>query len=150
MPREIKAITLLEVLAVVVIIGILVALAVPQFASMRERALDKEAKANLKLIQAAEKIYRMEIGVFWPKDAGTSPADTQSLNTELRLDLSLTNWAYQAIFTGATTTLDAQAVRNNPPAGWERTFYIDEDDLEACCCPRDSTCSSQDWCDVCP
>ena len=147
MLRQWEAITLLELLVVIIIIGVLATLGLPRFGTMRERALDKEARANLKLIQAAEKIYRMEIGVFWPDSA---TADTLSLNANLRLDLSDENWNYQASSNSGDPPLDAQATRSNPPAGWNRTFHIDEADNEACCCPRDSACPSQDWCPVCP
>ncbi len=147
MLKHIKAVTLLEILTVVLIIGILIALALPRFGTMKERALDKEAGANLKLIQAAEKIYRMEIGVFWP-DSGT--ATTPSLNTNLRLDLPTRNWTYQASSNSGDPPLDVQAARSDPPSGWNRTYYIDQDDEDACCCPRDSRCPSQDWCTSCP
>ncbi len=139
---------MVEVLTVILIISILVTLALPKFGTMKERALDREAKANLRLIQAAEKIYRMELGVFWPPSA--TPETTVSLNTELKLDLSPTNWSYQASSNNGAPPLDAQATRANPPSGWDRTYYIDDEEEQACCCPQgsapDSVCPSQDLC----
>ena len=139
-----KAITLIEILTVIIIIGILVVLALPNFGTMKERALDREAKANLKLIQAAEKIYRMEVGRYFPVD-GTTESDINNINTGLRLSLTERNWDYSV--TGGDS-LSSQATRS--ASGWERNYNIDHDDEEACCCPRDSRCPSQDWCSSCP
>ena len=148
MIKHAKAVTLLELLSVVIIIAILVALALPRFGTMKERALDNEAKANLKLIQAAEKIYRMEAGFYYPFN---DTKFTQDLNINLKLSLPTganRNWDYQA---SGGATLDARAYRNvAPTSSWYRNFRIDEDDEAACCCPRDSQCLTQEWCSSCP
>lgn len=84
--------TLVELLIVIIIIGILVAIALPSFEKTKENVLDKEAKANLKLIQAAEKIYKMELGVYY---AGP---DINNINPGLKLDLpkgASRSWNYQ-------------------------------------------------------
>lgn len=148
MLKQIKAVTLLELLSVIIIIAILVALALPRFGTMKERALDNEAKANLKLIQAAEKIYRMEAGFYFPFN---DTKYTQDLNINLKLSLPTgdnRNWTYQA---SGGANLDARAVRNlAPTSSWYRDFRIDEDDEEACCCPNEPRCLTQDWCASCP
>ncbi|MDD5252851.1 MAG: prepilin-type N-terminal cleavage/methylation domain-containing protein [Candidatus Omnitrophota bacterium] len=89
-----KALTLIELLVVVVIIGILVALALPGFGVSKERALDKEARANLALIQAAEKIYRMESGFYYPSSGSTSVI--ADINQDLRVNLptGALSWTY--------------------------------------------------------
>jgi general secretion pathway protein G len=90
-----KGFNFVELVIVVIIIGILVSFAIPQFGTTKERALDKEANVNLKLIQAAEKIYRMENTFYYP-NIGT--AVTSEINTNLKLSLpeSNVNWSYVA------------------------------------------------------
>lgn len=56
--------TLLELIIVIVIIGVLSTLGLTHYASIREKALDKEAISNLKLIKAAARVYRMETGSY--------------------------------------------------------------------------------------
>jgi len=105
--------------------GILASIAFPVFTKTKENVLDKEAKANLKLIQAAEKIHRMELGVYCAS-SGTdlNPPPYQYLNQHLKLDLTGQNWSYSADTTGTGT-----ATR----AGRTWTLYISN--------PGEPTCS---------
>ena len=52
-----KGFTLIELLIVVVIIGILAAIAIPKFGKTREKAYFSAMKSDLKNLQAAEEIY---------------------------------------------------------------------------------------------
>lgn len=76
----------------VVIIGILASFGIVNYTATKERALDKIAQANLKLIAAAEKIYRMETGSYNPT-SGTE-SDVTNINSNLRLSLTETIWDY--------------------------------------------------------
>lgn len=91
-----KGFSLLEVLVVIIVIGILVALALPGFGVTKERTLDKEAKANLRLIQAAEKIYRMEMGFYFPLAASSSDVNLINANLKVRLPVppKTISWNY--------------------------------------------------------
>ena len=82
--RAKKSFTLAEVLVVLIIVAILAALALPNFGAVKEKSLDREAKASLALIQAAEKIYKMETAVYY-SSSGANTADRHTnINTYLK------------------------------------------------------------------
>lgn len=85
--------TLVELIIVVVIIGILAGLAGPAFRSAQREAVDREAKTNLMLIQAAQRMTRLETGGYEDCD--------NNLDCNIQLDLDLPpgtsgggNWDY--------------------------------------------------------
>ena len=72
MLRSRKGFTLIELMIVVAIIGILAAIAIPNFISMQLRAKRAELPTNLDGIRTAEKAYHAEWDSF--TSAGPSPA----------------------------------------------------------------------------
>lgn len=58
--RKLKGFTLVEIMIVVLIIGILLAIAVPNFVKARERSRAKTCVGNLKQIDSAKEQYAME------------------------------------------------------------------------------------------
>jgi type IV pilus assembly protein PilA len=63
--RNRKGFTLIELMIVVVIIGILAALAIPRFMRATTKSKQSEAKNILKQIYAMERAYRQEKDVYW-------------------------------------------------------------------------------------
>lgn len=93
--------TLVEAIIVTVIIGILATLAMPQYFKAKEKALDREAQANLNLISAAEKINHIEAGEY------VACADVAAINNDLKLDLAVPSspaWEYKVSVTAASGT----------------------------------------------
>lgn len=59
-----KGFTLIELMIVVAIIGILAAIAIPNFLNMRKKSMSNEAKSNLGDLRAMEEAYYVEYGVY--------------------------------------------------------------------------------------
>jgi len=95
-----RSFTLIELIVVVIIIGILAAFAAPQFAAVKQKALDKEAIANLQIIRAAQRAYKIDMGSYYS-------GDVLGINTNLKLDLPTTwngFWTYTTDGETATAT----------------------------------------------
>lgn len=97
--------TLIELMVVVIIVGILAALAVPNYINTREKAVDKEAISVLKLMRAAEKQHYMKFDRYYPSSGSTS--SLANINANLSLDLDGSNWGYAVSGTGSTYRANA-------------------------------------------
>jgi prepilin-type N-terminal cleavage/methylation domain-containing protein len=70
--RTRKGFTLIELMIVVVIIGILAALAIPRFMAATTKSKQSEAKQILKQIYVMEQAYRQEKDVYCPGGPATA------------------------------------------------------------------------------
>lgn len=97
-----KGFTLIELMIVVAIIGILAAIAIPNFIKFQARSKQSEAKANLKAVFTAEKAYYQEKDQFssYTGDVGFEPERnnryTYFLSSTLALELRNTTTILQA------------------------------------------------------
>ena len=112
MPKP-RAITLIELLLVISLIAILSGIAIPNYIKAKEHALGQEASANLLLIAAAERAYRMEQGGSYYPTTASTVSILSTINDNLNLALSSTNWSYSITTTGSnpSTAFTATADR---------------------------------------
>ncbi|HEY0994426.1 MAG TPA: prepilin-type N-terminal cleavage/methylation domain-containing protein [Gemmatimonadaceae bacterium] len=106
-----KGFTLIELLIVVVIIGILAAIAIPKFANTKEKAYVASMKSDLKNLSTAEEGYFAD-SLFYIGDGSTSITQTAPL----------TNAAGTTIFApsaGVTVVATAVAPSAGTQAGWQ-------------------------------
>jgi type IV pilus assembly protein PilA len=109
-----KGFTLIELLIVVVIIGILAAIAIPQFASTKEKAYDAAAKSDVRNMMAAQEAYFSVNNLYWggsvsaATDGGTAPMGGDTFRGSPMVGLTATSATngYQiiALRTGSGTS----------------------------------------------
>ncbi len=121
-----KAFTIIEILVSLVVIGILSTLAVTQYGSYRERILDREAAASLKLMQQAQRVYQLENIAYYPIGSA-SQSNIASINNNLKLFLNEQYWDYITYSGGASGAGTSTATRSG------RTWALPINDVNASC-----------------
>jgi prepilin-type N-terminal cleavage/methylation domain-containing protein len=81
--RSTKGFTLIELLIVVVIIGILAAIAIPRFASTKERAFDAAAKSDLRNAMTSQEAYFAENQTYTTVKADLELAASQNVTLDV-------------------------------------------------------------------
>ncbi|MCM8795779.1 MAG: hypothetical protein NC928_03750, partial [Candidatus Omnitrophica bacterium] len=102
---------------------------ISQYIPARERALGKEAIANLKLIAAAERIYRMETGRYCTDRSTPACHTLNAINTQLKLSLTTTNWTY-AIRVPVSGGFTATADRNGSGGYLDCAYTLAHNDAD--------------------
>ncbi|MDO8662297.1 MAG: type II secretion system protein [Candidatus Omnitrophota bacterium] len=86
-----RGFTLIELILVVTVIITLALIAIPNYNKSKDRAIEKEGISNVRLIAAAERIYKMESSA----NVYVACANATTCNTALNLNLNATNWSYK-------------------------------------------------------
>ncbi len=100
-----KGFTLVELLVVIIIIGILAAIALPNFLSQGAKAKQTEAKQNVGLVNRVQTAYRSENASF-ATSFDTLATGTLAGNT----NASTTSYSYALSANTDTTAITAQAL----------------------------------------
>jgi len=112
--KDQKGFTLIELMIVIAIIGILAAIAIPQFNSYRKRAYNTSAKADAKNIYTAAQVY------FTDNPSGTADLDALKAYGYVQGD-SITAVVSTGTQSGLTLT--------TTHAAGDTTFSVDENGL---------------------
>jgi type IV pilus assembly protein PilE len=119
-----KGLTLIELLFVILIVGILAAVAVPIYTNYMQRARRSDAKVALEQVRAAQEMWRAERGTY-VIDGGGNTAETR-LQTTMGAPATTINIYYTWRFTTKTATLfTAQAIPTGSQVG-DGTLTIDQ------------------------
>ena len=98
--RNSKGFTLIELLIVVVIIGILAAIAIPKFANTKQKAYIASVKSDLRNLVTAEESYFAD-NVTYTNTLATSVFNSSAGVTVVISGASGTGWSATGVHTGA-------------------------------------------------
>jgi prepilin-type N-terminal cleavage/methylation domain-containing protein len=104
--RSRQGFTLIELLIVVVIIGILAAIAIPKFTNTKERAVVASMKSDLRNLASAQEAYWVENRTYY---AGVIPGATFQFKTSAGVTVIIVSstdagWSARATALPVTTT----------------------------------------------
>ena len=127
--RESKGFTLIELMIVVVIIGILAALAIPRFMQATVKTKQSEAKAILKQIYVNERTYRQQsLGNVYYAPAGAASAASPNALDEIWIEIQPhARYTYNVVVAAGVFT--ATATANIDDDAIIDTWTIDETGL---------------------
>ena len=109
--RKTKGFTLVEIMIVVAIIGLLAAIAIPNFVKARETAQKNACIANLKQIEGAVQVWAIDTGA----DATDTPSATAVVSDYIK------KWPYCV---NSTDTYAVPAVSARPVCPQTRTGHV--------------------------
>ena len=104
-----KALTLIELMIVVAIIGILAAIAIPNFVKFQCRSKQSEAKGNMKAIYVGEESYRAENDTYITMAAVSAPTTTNAIGFQPKGNKI--RYVYEAATANTTAFTATAAVR---------------------------------------
>lgn len=84
-----KGFTLLELLMVVIIVGILGALAIPNYIESQKKSYSAEAWSNLNALLEAMQIYYVDHSYTWTTTVASLPADNPNSKPKRKFDYSI-------------------------------------------------------------
>jgi len=122
--RNSKGFTLIELMIVVVIIGILAALAIPRFMRSTTKSKQSEAKQLLKQVYTMQRAYRQEFNAYCLNGV-TADATAPNAFAQIGVDI-MASARYSFAMTAAANTFTCIATANLDDDATVDTWQIDQ------------------------
>jgi type IV pilus assembly protein PilA len=132
--RDEKGFTLIELMIVIAIIGILAAIAIPQFSAYRNRAYNAASLSDLKNAITAQEAYFVDWQAYAPAatvsyaDAPDAYVLTKQYGVKLTTNSGKTGGVTLTITHDSVTHYTMNAVNSLAAAGSRNTYSIDSND----------------------
>jgi type IV pilus assembly protein PilA len=138
--RDHAGFTLIEVLVVILIVGILAAIAIPSFLNQRSKAYDANTKTNIRTAAIAESVYATD-------NRGTYATETLSAtdgNALATIEPELKNTPYVTATGNGTTgyTIVATSFGNQPDV---YTYLFTNGNVIRTCSGASGGCADSTW-----
>ena len=117
--------TVTEVIITVIILSAVMAFAIPRFQKSVERSYERDALTQLRTIHAANRVYKIQNGNYWPPT--TTAQDITAINDTLGINIIANGMTYTCRGDGGTGYV-CTATRDAPAPSF--TVELTEDPLE--------------------
>ncbi len=96
--------TLIELLVVIAIIGILVAIAIPQFGGYRRRGFDAQVRTSVRNLVTAQEAYFVDTDTYGTGAGNTAQFTTRVFRQSSSVDITTTGTAVDFTITGTAVS----------------------------------------------
>ena len=124
-----KSVTLLELMVVLSVMAVLLSFAAPAYFNAQKRARDRIGRSQLELIKEAERMHRLETGLYAACTDMMDPDPDKHCQRVLGIDLPqdpVKDWKFSVTVDNSTIppTFDARAIGGHGTVNWQ----IDQND----------------------
>jgi prepilin-type N-terminal cleavage/methylation domain-containing protein len=136
--KDRRAFTLIEIVVTIAIIGAITGFALVNYNKAVESGYCQDAQNQLKMIQAAEKLYDSNNDSYWPPDAADH--DLANINLSLTLGIVANEITYSCTGIGGGTGYSCSAERKNSSGTTMYTLTVTQSDSPLCSPAGGYTC----------